>query len=287
MFKTTIIAPYKQVSLIRAVYFAPLEFDLMEICEMDSYKLQVLFPSSHNKIYDSNVSSIMTQNVPIKLWANDDKPREKLLQKGRQALSDAELIAILLGTGTQKQHVLALAHEVLRKANHSLCGLSQLSINDLKKIPGIGPAKALIIYSAMELARRRKHEAVKEKAKLATSHEAYQYIYMLYSDLHHEEFWVTYLNKANKILDCYQLSKGGIDATVIDLKLLCKKAVELTCSSVIVSHNHPSGNTSPSPEDRKITTKIQQALAYFDIKLLDHIIVGEQQYFSFADEGVL
>lgn len=225
--------------------------------------------------------------VSIKNWAADDRPREKFLSKGVTSLSDAELIAILISTGTRELSAVELSRKILNESKNNLAELSRKSLAELMKLKGIGEAKAITIVAALELGKRRKLSEMGDKVKLVSSMDVFQYIGPILSDLSHEEFWVLYLNRSNKILDKYKLSQGGIAGTVIDIRLLLKRGIELLASSLIICHNHPSGNLSPSSNDKKITEKIKLASDQLDIKVLDHIIVAENAYFSFSDEGLL
>ncbi len=222
----------------------------------------------------------------IRSWAEEDRPREKLLLKGPAALSDAELIAILIGSGTPGESAVDLAKSILKSTGNSLNDLGKLTVSGLKAFKGIGEAKALTIMAALELARRRREETVKEKEKIAGSSDVYEYFHRL-ADLPNEEFWVMYLNRANKIVSAQRASQGGITGTVADTRLILKSALDQFACSIILCHNHPSGNLVPSEEDKALTRKIKQAAQVFDIAILDHIIVSELGYYSFADEGIL
>ncbi|GAA0873546.1 DNA repair protein RadC [Gangjinia marincola] len=223
----------------------------------------------------------------IKHWALDDRPREKLLQKGKASLSDAELIAILIGSGSRTESAVQLSQRILAKAENNLNVLGKFSVQELMKFKGIGEAKAISIVAALELGKRRAAEDVVKQSKIGSSRDAYHALEPLLSDLPHEEFWIVFLNNSNKILQKEQLSKGGITGTLVDVRLLFKRALELGATALILGHNHPSGNTSPSNEDKKITLKIKEAGEGLDIKVLDHIIVTQTSYFSFADQGLL
>jgi DNA repair protein RadC len=225
--------------------------------------------------------------VSIKNWANDDRPREKLLSKGIQSLSDAELLGILMGTGTREISAVELGRQVLAQSQNNLSLLGKKTISELTRIKGIGKVKALSIITAMELGRRRNMAEMPERFQVCSSREAYNYVHPLLTDLVHEEFWVLYLNRSNKIIEPYKCSQGGVSGTVIDVKLILKKALEVLASSIIISHNHPSGNALPSDNDKQITEKLGNASRHMDIKLLDHIIVANDAYFSFADEGLI
>ena len=225
--------------------------------------------------------------ISIKKWASDDRPREKLLKKGVQSLSDTELLAIIIGSGTREISAVELARQILSQADNNLTLLGKKSVADLMRLKGIGEAKAVGLVAAFELGRRRNQSEWVEKDQLNSSREVFNYIQPLISDLDHEEFWVVYLNRANRIIDAQNLSKGGIAGTVIDIRLILRKALEVLASGIIICHNHPSGNTRPSENDKQITRKLRTASDQMDIKLLDHIIVADNLYFSFADEGLL
>ncbi len=223
----------------------------------------------------------------IKQWAVEDRPREKLLSKGIMSLSEAELLAILIGAGTKEASAVDLAKEILRVSGNNLNDLSRLTVHDLKKIKGIGEARAISIVAAMELGRRRKLEEVRKKKRISTSRDVYDFFHPFIGDLPHEEFWVLHLSRSNRILAWKRISQGGIAGTVTDVRLILKDALENTASSLIICHNHPSGTLQPSEADKEITKKISQAAAIMDIRLLDHIIIGEGGYYSFADENQL
>ncbi|HHP7240401.1 MAG TPA: DNA repair protein RadC [Cyclobacteriaceae bacterium] len=225
--------------------------------------------------------------LSIKNWAVEDRPREKLLSKGRNALSNAELLAILLGSGTGKLSALDLAKQILNSTQNNLNQLAKLGVGDLKKFKGIGEAKAINIVSALELGRRRKSEEFDKKIKITSSRDVYEYIKGDLMDLEVEQFWVIYLNRANIIQRKDILSSGGVSGTVVDTKIIFKKALEQLCSGLILVHNHPSGNKNPSQHDINITKKISRAGDYLEIKLLDHLIFAGEEYFSFADENMM
>jgi len=220
-------------------------------------------------------------------WAAEDRPREKLLKKGMVSLSDAELIALLIRTGSPGQSAVELAREILSHAGHNLNEMGKLSVQDLQKHRGIGEAKAITIAAALELGRRRKLAAIPERQQIKSSHDAFDFLYPNLEDKHHEEFWVLYLNRANRVIDGVMISRGGISGTVTDVKIILKHAVDRRASGMILCHNHPSGHTTPSNADIKITRKLKNAADYLDIQVLDHLITGENSYYSFADEGIL
>lgn len=225
-------------------------------------------------------------NLTIKQWASEDRPREKLLSKGIETLSDAELIAILLSTGTKKQSAVDLGKLILASVDNNLHLLGKQSVKNLTKIDGIGEAKAITIIAALELGKRRK-KADLERVKVNNSETVFEIFQPLLGDLAHEEFWALYLNRSNSVIDKERISTGGVAGTVIDNKIILKHAIEKLSSSIILIHNHPSGNTQPSENDKNITNKIKHAAQYMDINILDHIIIGDTKYFSFADEGLL
>lgn len=226
-------------------------------------------------------------NLKIKDWAIEDRPREKLLKKGLISLSDAELIALLIGSGTRNESAVELAKKVLKNANNNLNELGKLDINELQKNKGIGEAKAITIMAALELGRRRKVADVMEKQKINSSQDVFELFQPLLGDLPHEEFWILLLNRSNKIIDRFKISQGGISGTVIDTRLILKTAIEKLASSIILCHNHPSGNKMASDADDTITNKLIEGGKLLDIKVLDHIIIADTQFFSYADEGKL
>lgn len=230
------------------------------------------------QIYEKSSSS-------IKRWAEEDRPREKLLLKGRSALSDAELIAILIGSGNSKMSAVELSKQILIECQHDLNELARLSVGDLKKFNGIGEAKALSIVSALELGRRRKEIEVPEKVKIQSSEVIYQLMKPHFLDLQHEEFWVVLLNKANRVLKKMSMSVGGISGTVADSRIIFRAALENLASAIILVHNHPSGNVQPSEADIILTKKMVEAGSIVDISVLDHLIITDTTYYSFADEG--
>jgi DNA repair protein RadC len=223
----------------------------------------------------------------IKNWAIDDRPREKLFTKGTAALSDSELLAILINNGNKEKSAVVLAKEVLQLGNNNLNELGKLSLKDLQKIKGIGPAKAIVIAAALEMGRRRQAAAALEKPIVRSSSEIAQYLCAIIKDYNYEVFAVLFLNKANKINHFEIISRGGITGTVADPRVILKKALEEDATSIVLCHNHPSGNLRPSRADEELTYKIKEAAKYFDIKIIDHIIVSEEGYYSFADEGIL
>lgn len=228
-----------------------------------------------------------TPKLSIKDWAPDDRPREKLVAKGRQSLSDAELIAILLGSGNARESALDLAKRILSENQNNLVRIAQLSIAEWQKYRGIGEAKAVTVAAALELGRRRLGMEQAKEEKIKSSNDAFNLLRAHLNDLNQEEFWMMSLNRANVVLRKEAISRGGVSATVVDAKVIFKKALENGASGIILAHNHPSGETQPSRQDIDLTTKIKQGAALLDISLLDHIIVGANTYFSFADEGMI
>ncbi len=228
-----------------------------------------------------------TPSLPITAWAEDDRPREKLLNKGRLALSDAELLAILLGSGSRNESAVELARRILLSVGNNFNELGKLSLSDLMKFKGVGEAKAITIAAALELGRRRQSTDPLELPVIKSSNDAYQLIAPVLMDLPHEEFWILALNKGNKLLGREQLSTGGTDATVVDARMIFRKALEAKATAIILCHNHPSGTLRPSAADVQLTQKMKVAGDALGIPVLDHLIVADKQYFSFADEGMM
>ncbi|PIE48884.1 MAG: hypothetical protein CSA39_05475 [Flavobacteriales bacterium] len=231
--------------------------------------------------------SDISENATIKFWKKDDRPREKLLLKGKNALSDAELMAILIGSGNKQESAVALAKRILAASDNNLNLMGKLSANDLMKFKGIGEAKAINIIAALELGNRKRLEQALKQEKINSSKMVFEIMQPVIGDLQHEEFWVLYLNNANKIRFKDKLSSGGITGTVVDVRLILKKALELNSVSLVICHNHPSGNLKPSASDKQLTQKVKQAGKTLDIKLLDHLIITQKDYFSFADHNLL
>ena len=231
----------------------------------------------------------MSENTPfpIRNWHEDDRPREKLMAKGKSALSDAELIAILIGSGSRNETAVGLSKRILSATENNLNALGKMSIAQLMVFKGIGEAKAIAIIAAMELGRRRKTAGTIELTKIASSQTVFKIMQPIIGELPHEEFWVLYLNNSNKVISKAQLSKGGITGTVVDVRLAFKIAFEHHATGIILCHNHPSGTLVASDADKQITRKLKLAGENLDIKVLDHLIVTEKDYFSFADEGIL
>tara|TARA_B110000967_G_scaffold80448_1_gene83181 strand:- start:2033 stop:2737 length:705 start_codon:yes stop_codon:yes gene_type:complete len=225
--------------------------------------------------------------LSIKNWSEEDQPREKLMKLGRQLLSDAELLAILIGSGSRSESAIELCKRILHQSDNNINQLAKLSVNDLMKFKGIGEAKAISIIAALEIGRRRKSEAVIVKTSITSSTHLYEYIKPVLEDLPHEEFWIVLLSRANKIIDKQLIGRGGISETTADIKLIFKKSIESLASGIILAHNHPSGNLKPSQSDINLTNKIIEASKLMDIKVLDHLIIGDGNYYSFADEGII
>lgn len=223
----------------------------------------------------------------IKNWSQDDQPREKLRDKGKATLSDAELVAILIGSGSKDESAVALCKRILASADNNLNALGKLSITQLMAFKGIGEAKAITIAAAMELGRRRRGEEALHQQKITSSKSVFELMQPVLGELPHEEFWIIYLNNSSKVIQKGQLSKGGITGTLVDVRLVLKKALEVGATGIILAHNHPSGTLKPSEADKNLTQKLKMAGESLDIKVLDHLIITEKAYFSFADESLL
>lgn len=223
----------------------------------------------------------------IKNWSQDDQPREKLRDKGKDALSDTELVAILIGSGNRNESAVALCKRILASVDNNLSELGKLSIKQLMEFKGIGEAKAITIAAAMELGRRRRGEEALERKKITSSKSVFELMQPIIGELPHEEFWIIYLNNSNKVIHKNQLSKGGITGTLVDVRLALKTALEVGAIGIILAHNHPSGTLIPSNSDKQLTAKLNTAAQSLDIKILDHLIITEKAYFSFADENML
>ncbi len=228
-----------------------------------------------------------SNHTSIRDWAEDDRPREKLLLKGRYSMSDAELLAILIGSGTRHDSAVDLAKTILHLAHENLAELSKLTVTDLINVKGIGQARAVTILAAMELGRRRNESEVLVRDKIQTSRDAFEIFRSIIGDRPYEEFWIILLNRANKVIKKCNISEGGISGTVVDPKKVFKISLDNHASSIILGHNHPSGVVTPSEADCKITKKLRDAGAMLEVMVLDHIIIGEDNYYSFADEGAL
>jgi len=224
-------------------------------------------------------------HFPIRNWSDDDRPREKLMLKGKSALSDAELIAILISSGSRNESAVDLSKRILAGAD-SLNSLGKMSISQLMNFKGIGEAKAIAIIAALELGRRRRAEDTVELVKITSSKLVFEIMQPIIGELPHEEFWVLFLNNSNKVILKSQLSKGGISGTIVDVRLVFKLALETGATSLILCHNHPSGNLAPSDADKQITKKLKLAGDSLDVKVLDHLIITETKYYSFVDKGI-
>lgn len=230
---------------------------------------------------------IVEQRLSIKFWAEEDRPREKLLLKGKTNLTDAELIAILIGSGNAKQTAVELAKHILSACNNNLEDLSRKSISDLMKFKGIGEAKAISIVAALELGKRRQHEDAKTITIIRTSNDIFNFIRADLEDLDYEEFWIITISKRNAIINKHKTSIGGVSGTIADAKIIFNLALQDLASGLILVHNHPSGNLQPSQIDIKLTNKLKNAAESLEINLLDHIIIARNNYYSFADSGIL
>jgi DNA repair protein RadC len=222
----------------------------------------------------------------IKFWAEEDRPREKLLEKGRHVLTEAELIAILIGSGSRDETAVELSKRILASVGNNLNDLGKLNASELTKFKGIGEAKAISVMAAMELGRRRKETAVVKRDKITTSKDVFDIMQPIMIDLPHEEFWLLILNRANLVIKKEMISRGGVAGTVVDTKIIFKSAIEYYASSIIICHNHPSGNLKPSEADIKITKNIKEGGKLMEIPLLDHLIISENGFYSFTDEGM-
>ncbi|MNK01021.1 hypothetical protein D3C87_188140 [compost metagenome] len=228
-----------------------------------------------------------TGTFSIKYWAEDDQPREKLMLKGKSALSDAELIAILIGSGSRNESAVELSKRILASVDNNLNTLGKQSLQQLMSFKGIGEAKAITIAAAMELGRRRRDEEGVDLKKITSSRAVFEIMQPIIGELHHEEFWILYLNNSNKVTYKAQLSKGGITGTIVDVRLVFKMALEQNATGIILVHNHPSGTLQASEPDKQITRQLKAAGHSLSINVLDHVIVTEKDYYSFADSGIL
>ena len=227
------------------------------------------------------------KSFSIKNWNKDDRPREKLLLKGKYVLSDAELIAILLGSGSRNESAVELSKRVLASVDNNLNALAKLSTDQLMSFKGIGEAKAVSIITALELGRRKRLEEALIQSKITSSKNVFDIMQPIIGELLHEEFWILYLNNSNKVLQKFQMSKGGLTGTLVDVRLVFKKALEISATAIILAHNHPSGTLKPSKSDKQLTNKIKLAGEMLDVKVFDHLIITSEGYFSFADENEL
>lgn len=228
-----------------------------------------------------------SKSFSIKNWSQDDQPREKLRDKGKAVLSDAELVAIIIGSGNTEESAVDLSKRILASVENNLNALGKLSLKQLMEFKGIGEAKAITITAALELGRRRKLEDAKQLTKITSSRDVFELMHPYLGELPHEEFWILYLNNSNKVLQKNQLSKGGITGTLVDVRLVLKTALEVGAVSLILVHNHPSGTLKPSQSDKDLTLKLKRASEHLDIRVLDHLIITETNYFSFADDNML
>lgn len=227
------------------------------------------------------------KKLTIKSWSLEDRPREKLLLKGQQNLSNAELIAILISSGNREESAVDLSKRILNSTQNNLNYLAKLSVEELQRFKGVGEAKAIAIITALELGKRQFFEKSKMLPKITSSKDVFEIMGLNLASLKHEEFWILYLDNANKVLSKYQLSKGGLTSTLVDVRLVYKRALELSAVGMILCHNHPSGKIQPSNADIEITKQIREAGLTLNIKLLDHVIIAKKKYFSFADDGIL
>lgn len=228
------------------------------------------------------------KQLPISKWAEDDRPREKMLLRGASALTNAELLGILLGSGNSEESAVALAQRILSFFNNNLNELGKKTPQELvKEFKGVGPAKAVTVLAAIELGRRRMKQEVPEKSRISSSRDIYEMLHPLLADLPHEEFWVIYLNRANKVIEQKKIGQGGTGEVVADIMLILRTALMVLSPAIVVAHNHPSGNCKPSRQDDLLTGKIKEACRTLNIQMLDHVIVSDGQYYSYADEGRL
>lgn len=223
----------------------------------------------------------------IKNWSQDDQPREKLRDKGKSVLSDSELVAILIGSGNREESAVSLSKRILASVDHNLNALGKMTLKQLMTFKGIGEAKAITIAAALELGRRRRTNGALQNNKISSSVSVFELMQPIIGELPHEEFWILYLNNSNKVIQKNQLSKGGITGTLVDVRLVLKTALEVGAVGLILTHNHPSGTLKPSEADKNLTQKLKSAAQSLDIKVLDHLIITESSYFSFADESLL
>ena len=237
--------------------------------------------------YEKPPLSMADKKAAITAWAEEDRPREKMLLKGKAALSDAELIAIIIGSGTVNEDAIALAQRILDSVNANLSELGRRSIKDLMKFKGIGEAKAISITAAVELGRRRQFSDVMQKDTLTSSRDVFDMMLPQLIDLPYEEFWILQLNRANHVIGRARISAGGVSGTVVDSKMVFKPAIEVLATSIILVHNHPSGNLKPSQADIELTRKLKEAGKHLDIAVVDHIIVAYSGFYSFADENIM
>lgn len=240
-----------------------------------------------SKFVKDRAADFFTSPLKIKDWAEGDRPREKLLEKGRQSLSDAELIAILIGSGSASESAVEVGKKVLALADNDLNQLGKLGVEELKSIKGIGEAKAISIVAALELGRRRKNAPKKDRVSIKCSADAYDYLYPYLGDLHYEEVWVLLLSRANHVIKPVKVSSGGFSSAAVDIRFLLLEAIQAKANGIILAHNHPSGETQPSNADIELTKSIKEACKLLDLNFLDHLIIVEKGYYSFADEGAI
>ena len=252
-----------------------------------TYRVSLLILKLFNKTTAMSASNYSPRPLSIKAWAEEDRPREKLLLKGQRSLSDAELLAILLGSGSTHETAVDLAKRILQSLDNDLHELGKQSMAALQQFRGIGEAKAVSVIAAMELGRRRQLSPIRHRVQIRSSLDAYRVLAAQLSDLPHEEFWILCLNRANRVLQREQISTGGVASTVVDAKVVFRRALEQRASSLILIHNHPSGNLYPSQADIDLTQKLRAAGQQIDIPIMDHLIIAEGGYYSFADEGEL
>ncbi|MGI8891894.1 MAG: RadC family protein [Bacteroidia bacterium] len=229
----------------------------------------------------------ISDKLSIKLWAESDRPREKLLEKGSHVLTDAELLAIIIGSGSRSETAVELCQKILKEKNNDLYELSRMTVSELTRFKGIGAAKAISIVAALELGRRRRETIAPKKEKITCSKDVVDILQPVLGDLVKEEFWIILLNRANIVIGKKRISEGGVAGTVADSKIIFKEAVDKLASSIILSHNHPSGNVKPSDADLKLTKRLKEAGQIFEIPVLDHIIITQNSFYSFADEGLM
>ena len=225
--------------------------------------------------------------LTIPQWSEADRPREKMMQKGAEALSDAELLGILIGSGNTEESAVALMQRILAAAGNDLNTLGKWEVRDFARFKGMGPAKSITVMAALELGKRRKLQERRERAVIRSSQDIYELFHPLLCDLPTEEFWVLLLNQAARVIDKVRISRGGIDQTTADVRAILREALLQRATQIVLVHNHPSGNVQPSAEDRRLTQQVQQAARVMNIRVLDHLVVTDGRYYSFNDEGVL
>ncbi len=229
----------------------------------------------------------MEDRLSIKAWAEEDRPREKLMYKGRSALTDAELIAILIGSGSRNETAVEVAKRILSSVENDIYRLSRMSLKDLQTFKGIGEAKAISVIAALELGRRRKEKGMERRPRITSSTDAFELLYPFLADLNHEEFFIVLLDRANHVIESVRISQGGVAGTVADAKIIFRSALERLASGIILAHNHPSGNLNPSQADIQLTKNLKTSGKLLEISVLDHLIIAENSFYSFADEGLM